>query len=112
VSVSEERRLSLLRLARQRLPKPAQRRPRALRESEVVEREGSMVVSYGAGVDSTALLIELSRRQIRPDLILFADVGAEKPETYSLIPIVKAYLEARVPAGDRRPPRGPEMARS
>jgi hypothetical protein len=95
VSVTEERRLALLRLARQRLPKPGQLRQCVLRESEVVGREGPLVVCYGAGVDSTALLIELARRQIRPDLILFADVGAEKPETYNLIPTVNAYLEAR-----------------
>jgi hypothetical protein len=75
--VTEEPRLALLRLARQRLPKPGQLRQCVLRESEVVGREGPLVVCYGAGVDSTALLIELARRQIRPDLILFANVGAE-----------------------------------
>jgi hypothetical protein len=40
-----------------------------------------LVVAYGLGVDSTAVLIELHRRYIRLDLILFADTGAEKPET-------------------------------
>jgi hypothetical protein len=34
------------------------------------------------GVDSTALLVGLSERGIRPDAILFADVGSEKPITY------------------------------
>jgi hypothetical protein len=36
-----------------------------------------IVVSYGAGVDSTALLIGLWSRGIRPDYILFADTGGE-----------------------------------
>lgn len=40
-------------------------------------RVSPLVVSYGAGVDSTALLVEFVRRQIRPDYILFADTGGE-----------------------------------
>lgn len=54
-----------------------------------------LVVSYGVGVDSTALLVALYRRGIRPDLILFADVGdAEKPETYAYLPIMDAWLKS------------------
>lgn len=53
-----------------------------------------LVVSYGAGVDSTALLVALHRRGIRPDLILFADTGGEKPETYAYIPIMNAWLQS------------------
>ena len=37
-----------------------------------------LVVHYGAGVDSTAMLVGMAQRGITPDLILFADVGAEK----------------------------------
>lgn len=40
------------------------------------------VVSYGAGTNSTAMLIGLHERGERPDLILFADTGGERPETY------------------------------
>lgn len=39
-------------------------------------------VAYGMGVDSTALLVGLVRRGLRPDKILFADTGGEKRETY------------------------------
>jgi len=53
-----------------------------------------LVVSYGAGVDSTAMLVAMWRRGIRPDLILFADTGAEKPETYAYLPIINAWLAA------------------
>lgn len=54
-----------------------------------------LVVSYGVGVDSTALLVAMYRRGIRPDAILFADTGdgnAEKPETYAYLPIIGAWL--------------------
>jgi hypothetical protein len=49
-------------------------------------------VAYGMGVDSTAMLVGLLRRGIRPDLITFADTGGEKPETYEYLPIIQAWL--------------------
>jgi len=52
-------------------------------------------VAYGLGVDSTAMLIEFVRRDIHPDLILFADTGGEKPETYAYLRVIQKYL-ARV----------------
>ena len=51
-----------------------------------------LVVAYGLGVDSTAMLIEFARRNIRPDLILFADTGGEKPETYKYMDVVRPFL--------------------
>src|SRR5438874_11115667 len=51
-----------------------------------------LVVAYGLGVDSTAMLVEFSFRGIRPDLILFADTGGEKPETYAYLPVIQSYL--------------------
>lgn len=44
-----------------------------------------LIVSYGGGVNSTAMLVEFKRRNIQPDLILFADTGSERPETYNVI---------------------------
>lgn len=52
-----------------------------------------LVVSYGMGVDSTAMLVGLHQRGIRPDAIVFADTGSEKPETYAYLPIISAWLE-------------------
>ena len=52
------------------------------------------VVAYGMGVDSTAMLIGLSGIGMRPDLILFADVGGEKDETYAYQPIMDQFLES------------------
>jgi 3'-phosphoadenosine 5'-phosphosulfate sulfotransferase (PAPS reductase)/FAD synthetase len=54
--------------------------------------ECPLVVAYGLGVDSTAMLIEFAHRGIRPDLILFADTGGEKPETYAYLPVIQDYL--------------------
>ncbi len=51
-----------------------------------------LVVAYGLGVDSTAMLVGMYRRGIRPDKILFADVGGEKPETYAYLPVIQAWL--------------------
>lgn len=44
-----------------------------------------LAVSWGGGVDSTAILVEFARRGIRPDFIHFADTGAEKPETLAYV---------------------------
>lgn len=51
-----------------------------------------LVISCGVGVDSVAMLVGLAARGIRPDLILFADTGNEKPETYAYIPILQGWL--------------------
>jgi len=51
-----------------------------------------VVVAYGAGVDSTALLVGLYKSGRKVDLILFADTGSEKPETYRYLDIMDAWL--------------------
>ena len=59
-----------------------------------------LVVSYGLGVDSTALLVGLAqlvregREEFRPDIILFADVGSEKDETYAYLARFNRWLES------------------
>ncbi len=52
-----------------------------------------LVVAYGLGVNSTAMLVEFARRGIVPDMILFADTGGEKPETYRYLPVIQEYLK-------------------
>ena len=54
-----------------------------------------LVVSYGGGVDSTAVIVGLRRLCIRPAMIIFADVGCERPETYAYMRLFSEYL-ARV----------------
>jgi len=59
----------------------------------------TLIANFGGGFDSTAFLIECVRRGIRPDLILFADVGAEIPETYAHVAAFSAWLvEQGMPA--------------
>jgi hypothetical protein len=53
-----------------------------------------IIVSYGAGLDSTAMLVEMHNRKMRPDLILFADTGGERPETYEYIKLFDVWLES------------------
>ena len=53
-----------------------------------------IVVSYGMGVDSTAMLGLLHKRGIRPDLILFADTGAEKDATYDYLETINGWLRS------------------
>ena len=53
------------------------------------------VISYGGGVDSTAMLVGLYQRGVPVDLILFADTGGELPETYAYLPVMDQWLTAR-----------------
>lgn len=50
-----------------------------------------LMVAFGAGTDSTAMLIGLHREGLRPDLITFADTGGEKPGTYEHLERVQAW---------------------
>lgn len=54
-----------------------------------------VVASYGAGVNSTAMLVEMCNRAERIDLILFANTGGEKPDTYAYIDKLSRWLIAR-----------------
>ena len=54
-----------------------------------------VIAAWGAGVDSTAMLIELIERGERVDYVLFADTGAERKETYDFIPVFVAWLSER-----------------
>jgi hypothetical protein len=49
-------------------------------------------MTYRLGVDSTALLSGLAHRGMRPDLVLFADCGGEKIQTYLYAPIFHPWL--------------------
>ena len=51
-----------------------------------------IVVAYGAGVDSTAMLVGLRKHNIALSAILFADTGSEKPETVAYLITIEAWL--------------------
>lgn len=52
------------------------------------------VVAYGGGTNSTALLLGMFENGIKPDLILFADTGGEKPHTYEHLKWMDAWCIA------------------
>lgn len=56
------------------------------------ELKQPIIAACGLGVDTVAYLVEMKKRGIRPDAILFADVGVEKDETYAYIPILQNWL--------------------
>ncbi len=54
-----------------------------------------VMAAFGGGLDSTAMLAVLCSRGLMPDAVLFADTGAEKPETYLHIFLMDDWLHAR-----------------
>jgi hypothetical protein len=54
-----------------------------------------IVVSFGGGTNSTAMLVEMLRRGEPCDAIVFADTGGEKPETYAHLAMLSAWLVER-----------------
>ncbi len=51
-----------------------------------------IVVSYGGGTNSVAMLVGMLERGVKPDAILFADPGGEKPHTYAHIKTMQRWL--------------------
>ena len=54
-----------------------------------------VIAAWGAGVDSTAMIVELAERGEPIDMVLFADLGAEKSNTYAFIPLFRAWMAER-----------------
>jgi hypothetical protein len=54
-----------------------------------------VLAAWGAGRDSTAMLIEWIERKEALDAVLFADTGGEKPQTYEFISIFRQWLAER-----------------
>lgn len=61
------------------------------------DKEGDRPVwiCYGAGTDSTAMLVGMVLRGERIDLITFADTGAELPRTYDYLPVMDSWMRSR-----------------
>ena len=53
-----------------------------------------LVVCWGMGQDSTGMLIGMWERGIKPQLIITADVGSERPETYGFKLVFDDWLES------------------
>lgn len=50
------------------------------------------VLNYGGGTNSTALAILAIERRERPDILVFADTGSERPETYAYLDVFRTFL--------------------
>lgn len=57
------------------------------------------VLSFGAGVQTTALAILVIKGKVKADILCFADTGVEKPETYWYMDayIIPAMKDAGIP---------------
>lgn len=57
------------------------------------DREDRKVIfSFGGGVDSTGMLFEFDQRGYMPDILIFADTGAERPDIYQHIKKLNKWL--------------------
>ena len=54
---------------------------------------GKFILSFGAGVNTFALMIILIKENAPLDGVIFADTGGETPATYESLEIARAYLE-------------------
>ncbi len=69
-------------------------RKAGLRSLGIPDDNAPIVVCYGGGVDSTAMLVAMKNSGVTPDLVMFADTGGEKPETVEYIHAIDAWLES------------------
>jgi hypothetical protein len=62
------------------------------RLQEAVGGSERYILSFGCGVNTAALMVRLVERHLPFDEAVFADTGAELPETYSYLNIARNYL--------------------
>ena len=51
------------------------------------------ILSFGAGVNTVALMVMLVRERAPLDGVVFADTGGETPDTYESVEVAQTYLE-------------------
>ena len=61
----------------------------------MVEQNGEIthILSFGAGVNTVALMIMLLRDKAPLDGVVFADTGGETPDTYESLEVARSYLD-------------------
>ncbi len=65
------------------------------------------ILSYGAGLNSTALMVYLVSNNLPLDEVVFADTGGETPETYAHLKVTEEYLRLhKIPLTFVRSKRG------
>jgi hypothetical protein len=58
----------------------------------VARKMENHIVSYGAGVNSTAMIVGMIARKMEIDAIVFSDTGGERTETYAYIDYFSKWL--------------------
>ena len=75
------------------------------------EADSKYIVSYGGGVNSTALIIFLVNNKFPLDHVVFSDTGDEMPETYEYLEVIRRYLDRRkIPLDVVRNRRGDSLS--
>lgn len=59
------------------------------------EPDAKYIVSYGGGINSTAMIIYLIKNKFPLDYVVFSDTGDEMPETYDYLEIMEKYLKKK-----------------
>lgn len=62
----------------------------------IENQKGELVplcISFGGGVNSTAMIAIAIKEQIQPEFVIFADTGGEKPETYAHFEYIKPIIQ-------------------
>jgi hypothetical protein len=60
--------------------------------SDMPKYDRKTIFSFGGGVDSTGMLFEFDRQGYMPDILIFADTGAERPDIYAHIEKLNKWL--------------------
>jgi len=59
------------------------------------QADAKYILSYGGGVNSTALIVFLVKNKFPLDYVVFSDTGDEMPGTYEYLEVMKKYLSRR-----------------
>ena len=65
----------------------------ATTRTAVRRRRSPVVAAWGAGVDSTAMIIQLEALGEAPDVVLMAETLSERPETDAFVPIFRHWMD-------------------
>lgn len=57
------------------------------------QKGATYVVSYGGGINSTAMIVYLVKNKFPLDYVVFSDTGDEMPETYEYVKYMAKYLK-------------------
>jgi len=66
----------------------------AIHTENELRKPNPLVLNFGGGTNSTALLLAMYEREIFPDLIIFANTGGERPYTYEHVAEMSTWCAA------------------